>query len=54
MTRLQEQIAELETKAAEIELIAELATDKEARERNVRLARELNKTIDVLKQGRGS
>ena len=51
MTRLQNSIAELETKVAEIKLIADLATEKDARERNSRLAEELEKTIDLLKEG---
>jgi hypothetical protein len=50
MTRRQHHIADLEAKAAEFRLIADLATDKEARERNARLAVELEQTIDLLKQ----
>jgi hypothetical protein len=48
MTGLKERIAELETRAAEFELIAGLATDPEARARNARLAEEINKTVDLL------
>jgi hypothetical protein len=50
MTYLETQIAELEAKAAEFVLIAEQATDPEAQERNIRIAQELYKTIDVLKR----
>jgi hypothetical protein len=43
---LKERIAELETRAAEFELIAGLATDPETRERNARLA----ETVDLLRE----
>jgi hypothetical protein len=50
MTYLEAQIAELETKAAEFSLIADLATDPDERERNEQLAEELRKTIDCLRR----
>jgi hypothetical protein len=49
MTELQARIAELETKAAEFELIAELAADPDTRARNSRLAQEIYEQIDKLR-----
>ena len=51
MTYLEAQIAEPETRAAEFKLIADQATDPDARERNEQLADELHKTIDCLRLG---
>src|SRR3990172_8200642 len=48
MTDLQKRIAALQTKAAEFELIASLATDPKARSLNERLGEELRKTIEQL------
>jgi len=50
MTDLGKRIAELETKAAEYKLIADLATDTEARAANTRRAQELLDLIEHLKQ----
>ena len=50
MTYLQNQIAELEAKAAEFVLLAEQATDAKAQDLNTRIAQELYSTVDVLKR----
>lgn len=50
MTDLQREIDEIETKAAESALIANLATDPEARALNTRLAQELRERAEKLRQ----
>jgi hypothetical protein len=50
MTDLQKQIDEIETKAAESALIANLATDPEARAFNTRLTQELRERVERLRQ----
>jgi hypothetical protein len=47
---LERHIAELETKAAEFKLIADLATNPDARAANTRRAQELLNLIEHLKQ----
>ena len=50
MTDLQREIDEIETKAAEFALIANLATDPDARIFNTRLAEELRERAEKLRQ----
>ena len=50
MQDLARHIAELETKAAEFKLIADLATDKNNRAANTRRAQELYELIERFKQ----
>ena len=50
MTDLQRQIDEIETKAAESALIANLATDPAARNINTRLAGELRERAEKLRR----
>ena len=50
MTELDQHIAELEAKAAEFKLIADLATDDAARADNTRRAQELLDLIDRLRK----
>jgi hypothetical protein len=50
MTGLHQRIAELEAKAAEFKLIADLATDPEARDNNTRRAQALYELIEKLRK----
>lgn len=50
MIDLQQRIEEIEIKAAESALLAELATDPDVRTYNVRLAHELREFADKLSQ----
>ena len=50
MTDLSQRTAELETKAAEYKLIADLATDPDARATNTALAQQRLDLIDKLRQ----
>jgi dynactin complex subunit len=49
MNEAEQQIEELEIKAAESDLIANLATDRTARVYNSRLAKELNEMVHELR-----
>jgi hypothetical protein len=50
MQDLERHVAELQTKAAEFKLIADLATDQDARAANTRCAQELLNLIEHLRQ----
>jgi len=50
VTYLENEIAELEAKAAGFVLLAEQATDTEAQDLNTRIAQELFNTVDVLRR----
>jgi uncharacterized coiled-coil protein SlyX len=52
MDDAEQRIEELEIKAAESALIANLATDRKARVNNSRIADELSELVDELRKGR--
>ena len=51
MNEAEQRIEELEVKAAESDLIANLATDRKVRVYNSRLAKELNEIVHELRAG---
>jgi hypothetical protein len=51
MNEAEQRIEELEIKAAESDLIANLATDRKVRVYNSRLAKELNEIVHELRTG---
>ena len=51
MNAAEQRIEELEIKAAESDLIANLATDRKVRVSNARMAKELNEIVHELRAG---